>query len=78
MNDELPTAPGRVVRCTACLRQWPLHAEACLMNGSIERARREVLAREHFNGLSKLQRLLCLGIGARSRGAFFHYRGKVV
>lgn len=79
MNDDEPTHPGiKPPQCSFCRQPYTSHAEGCEAAKYEESIRRQWVAREHFNSLSKLQRLLCLGIGARNRGAWFHYKGKVL
>ena len=75
MGDDVDTAPIRVPHCSFCRRPYTSHAEDC------ESARYEVqlirlwAAREHFNRMSKMDRILALAQGAARRGATFHYKG---
>jgi hypothetical protein len=78
MNDSEDTGPMPVYRppqCCGCLRPGPDHLPHCLAYGDPERIRREILARDHFGSLTRLQRILALGIGAAQRGATLHWKG---
>jgi hypothetical protein len=77
VNDSEDTHPTRIPHCSFCQRPYTSHAEGCEAVKYEESVRRHNAARAHFDSLSKLQWLLVLGIGARNRGAWLHYKGKV-
>lgn len=85
MNDEDDTSPGITPpACWLCRRPYTSHAEDCTERDwralvdahNAERVRSSALYLQ-FRALTRLQVLLDLGIGARSKGAWFHYKGKV-
>jgi hypothetical protein len=86
VNDEEDTSPGvRPPDCWLCRRPYTSHAEDCTERNwqAMLKAHRAAEVRDagaflYFKALTRLQVLLDLGIGARSRGAWFHYKGKIV